>query len=108
MAGESAHCFRDLKKPKIAEEFIHRAIETTDPTFTRTLSFIRMVHAASCLHRPDPDQAADIAIEAVALAGSLKSKRYLRYVRDLLDDFRPYVGTISIRKAAATLQGALG
>jgi hypothetical protein len=47
MAGESAHCFRDLRKPQLAEEFVTRAIDTTDPTFTRTLSFVRMVHAAT-------------------------------------------------------------
>jgi hypothetical protein len=35
-------------------------------------------------------QAAAIATEVVNLAGNLKSRRYLRYIRDLWTDLRSY------------------
>jgi hypothetical protein len=92
MAGEASHCFRDLRQPDVAAEFIQQAVALTDPSLTRTLAFIRLVHAASCLHdstkhRADADEAVSIATEAIRLAGTLKSRRYIRYVRDLCLDF---------------------
>lgn len=90
LAGEAAHCFRDLRSPTMALEFVTRAVEITDPEYVRTHAFIRLVHAAACLHKPDPETAAAVALEAIGLAGSLKSERYLRYVRDLHSDFAPY------------------
>jgi hypothetical protein len=42
-----------------------------------------MVSAAGALRAGDLDQAVSIATEAVRLAGSLRSSRYLQYVADL-------------------------
>jgi hypothetical protein len=39
----------------------------------------------------------EIAREAIGLAGSLKSQRYLRYVRDLCADLRPYGDAAEVR-----------
>jgi hypothetical protein len=99
MAGEAAHCFRDLRSPTVALEFVTRAVETTDPEYVRTHAFIRLVHAASCLHKPDPETAAEVALEAIGLAGNLKSERYLRYVRDLYADFAPYRSNSDVKRA---------
>jgi len=101
MAGEAAHCFRDLRSPKLALEFVTRAIELTDPVYVRTHAFIRLVNAASCLHasKPDAEKAAEVSLEAIRLAGSLKSERYLRYVRDLRADFTPVATSVAAKRA---------
>ncbi|WP_327086691.1 hypothetical protein OIE66_30765 [Nonomuraea sp. NBC_01738] len=90
LAGEGAHCFRDLRKPLIAQEFAGHCLELTDPFYARTLSFIRLVQAATYVHQSEPCQAVALATEAIEIAGSLKSKRYLRYVSDLCTDLAEY------------------
>jgi hypothetical protein len=97
LAGEGAHCFRDLRNPRMTQEFITGAVELCDPTYTRTLAFVRLVHAASFIQQREPGQAVAIATEAIGLAGNLKSQRYLRYVRDLSTDLDPYAAEADIR-----------
>ncbi|NRQ40407.1 hypothetical protein HII36_52610 [Nonomuraea sp. NN258] len=87
---KTAHCYRDLKKPSQALEFVGQAVGLCDPMYVRTLAFDRLVQAASCVHMGDPAQAATVAIEAIGLAGALKSERYLRYIRDLKADLCSY------------------
>jgi hypothetical protein len=81
LAGEAAHCFRDLGQPRETRIFATRAI---DPVHTpaRTRGFIDMVSAAGALRAGDLDQAVSIATDAVRSAGSLRSSRYIRYVTD--------------------------
>jgi hypothetical protein len=90
LAGESARCFRDLRNPRITQEFVASAIEQCDPTYVRTLAFVRLVHAASFAQQREPHQAVEVATQAIGLVGSLKSRRYLRYVRDLCTDLAGY------------------
>jgi hypothetical protein len=98
LAGEGAHCFRDLRSPKTTHEFVTRAIELTDPVYVRTLAFVRLVHAASYVQQREPSQAVEVARGAIELAGSLKSHRYLRYIRDLRTDLAPYEGESEVRE----------
>jgi len=98
LAGEGAHCFRDLRSPKTTHEFVTRAIELTDPVYVRTLAFVRLVHAASYVQQREPGQAVAVARGAIELAGSLKSHRYLRYIRDLRSDLAPYEGESEVRE----------
>ncbi len=93
LAGEGAHCFRDLRSPRSTQEFVARAIELTDPAYVRTLAFIRLVHAASFVQQREPGQAVAVARDAIELAGSLKSQRYLRYITDLA----PYEADADVR-----------
>lgn len=81
LAGEAAHCFRDLGRPEETQRFVANAI---DPVRTppRTRAFIGMVAAAGALSAGDVDEAVSVATTAVGLAGSLQSSRYLRYVSD--------------------------
>jgi hypothetical protein len=81
LAGEAAHCFRDLGQ---ADETRLWAVQALDPVYTpaRTRAFIDMVSAAGALRAGDLDQAVSVATEAIGLAGSLRSSRYLRYVTD--------------------------
>jgi hypothetical protein len=82
LAGEAAHCFRDLGQSRETRLFAAQAI---DPIHTpaRTRAFIDMVSAAGALQAGDLDQAVSIATDSLRLAGSLRSSRYLQYVTDL-------------------------
>jgi hypothetical protein len=92
LAGEAAHCFRDLRRPALAQEFVPSALRIRDEGCARSLAFIGLVHAASWLHKPatDVDRAIAVATEAIDSAKALKSDRYRRYVRDFCTDLRPY------------------
>jgi hypothetical protein len=81
LAGEAAHCARDLGQAKDAREFAVRAL---DPMGTppRTAAFISLVDAAGALRGGDLDEALVLASGAVELAGPLQSARYLRYLSD--------------------------
>jgi hypothetical protein len=81
LAGEAAHCFRDLGDARQTRLFTANAI---DPVRTpaRTRAFIGMVDAAGALSGGDIDEAVTVATAAVSLAGPLQSSRYLRYVAD--------------------------
>ncbi|WP_146178389.1 sporulation protein [Nonomuraea fuscirosea] len=92
MASEGAHCYRDLRKPSQAMEFVGQAVGLCDPMYVRTLAFDRLVQAASYVHMGEPSQAATVALEAIDLAGPLKSERYLRYIRDLQANLDAYAG----------------
>jgi hypothetical protein len=81
LAGEAAHCARDLGQARQARELAVRAL---DPAATppRTAAFITLVDAAAALRGGVLDEALALASGAVKLAGSLQSARYLRYVSD--------------------------
>lgn len=81
LAGEAAHCFRDLGQAKQTRRFVAEAI---DPVRTppRTRALINMVDAAGALAAGDVDEAVSVARAAVGVAGSLRSSRYQRYVSD--------------------------
>ena len=81
LAGEAAHCFRDLGR---STETLSFATQAIDPIRTppRTRSFISMVTAAGELRAGNVDAALVLATESLQLAGSMKSDRYRTYVRD--------------------------
>ncbi|WP_155347158.1 hypothetical protein [Acrocarpospora pleiomorpha] len=97
LASEGAHCYRDLRKPAQAQEFVAQAVGLCDPMYVRTLAFDRLVHAATYVHVNEPAQAATVAVEAIQLAGSLKSERYLRYIRDLKADLAAFKGDSEVK-----------
>jgi len=105
LAGEGSHCFRDLRSPRTAQQFIARAEELTDPAYVRTLAFIRLVHAASVCQQREPGHAVELATQAISLAGSLKSSRYLRYIRDLCTDLDEYAGDADVRAFRELVRG---
>jgi len=82
LAGESAHCFRDLQRPEETKHFTALAVPGGTPP--RTRAFINMVTAMGSLHGGLLDEAVETVRTAVTLAGSLRSSRYRRYVRDFV------------------------
>ncbi|MEU7749605.1 hypothetical protein [Nonomuraea sp. NPDC049158] len=97
LASEGAHCYRDLRIPSQAMEFVGQAVDLCDPMYVRTLAFDRLVQAASYGHMGQPARAAMVALEAINLAGPLKSERYLRYIRDLRTDLVGYECEASVQ-----------
>jgi hypothetical protein len=81
LAGEAAHCFRDLGQARETQLFAERAI---DPAKTppRTQAFISMVNAVGAFRAGNLDEALSLANDSLALTGSLLSSRYVRYLTD--------------------------
>jgi len=83
LAGEAAHCFRDLGYSEQTRLFSAQALEVNTPP--RTRAFIGMVSAAGALKSGDLDEAVTLATAAVDMAGSLQSNRYVRYLADFYE-----------------------
>lgn len=81
LAGEAAHCYRDLGRSKEVRIFGAQALDPIN-TPPRTRAFIGMVNAAGALNGGDLDEAIALASEAVDLGVSLQSRRHLRYLTD--------------------------
>lgn len=80
LAGEAAHCFRDLGQSAEARTFGAEASAGHSPV--RTRAFIGMVNAAAALKARDLEEAVALAAEAMDQAGELQSMRYARYLTD--------------------------
>jgi len=81
LAGEAAHCFRDLGRPREAVKYAAQAIDPVG-TPARTRAFITMVAAAGSFRSGNLDEALAHATEAVTSTRSLQSSRYLRSLKD--------------------------
>ncbi|MCA1604111.1 MAG: hypothetical protein LC775_01175 [Acidobacteria bacterium] len=81
LAGEAAHCFRDLGRAQETCQFADDAIRSPN-TPARTRAFIGMVKAAGTLTEGEAEKAVALALTAVAVAGPLQSNRYVRYLTD--------------------------
>ena len=81
LAGEAAHCFRDLGHPRETQLFAAQAMDLV-ATPPRTRAFISMVTAAGAFKAGNLDEALSFATAAVDLTGSLESSRYVRYLTD--------------------------
>lgn len=104
LAGEAAHCFRDLGKPRETALFVAQAL---DPVHTppRTRAFIGMVSAAGSLTAGELDQAVALATDAVTAADGLQSSRYMRYVVDFYNSLSSaHAAHPAARQFAATLR----
>ena len=104
LAGESAHCFRDLGQPNETQMFAAQAI---DPIATpaRTRGFISMVTAAGAFRAGNLDEALAHATQAVSLTGSLQSSRYVRYLTDFHGALNErYSANLAVRQFARLLE----
>ena len=80
LAGEAAHCFRDLGRSAEARLFGAEANAGLAPV--RTRAFVGMVNAAATLRAGDLDEALALASVAMEEAQQLRSQRYVRYLGD--------------------------
>jgi tetratricopeptide (TPR) repeat protein len=103
LAGEFAHCFRDLGQADPGLDHVEEAIANTAPAYVRTLGFVRIVRASIDLRRGELDASLDAAREALQAAGSLNSARFRRYVTDYLDELAPFADVRAVREFAASI-----
>lgn len=96
-AGEGAHCFRDLRSPRTTQDFVTRAIELTDPAYVRTLTFVRLVHAASYVQQREPGGGCGGGARGDRAGWEPEVAPYLRYIRDLSSDLGPYDAEPEVR-----------
>ena len=105
LAGEAAHCFRDLGHSRQTQLFAAQAI---DPKLTpaRTRSFICIVHADGALADGNLDEALSLASQSVDLAGSLQSSRHVRYLSDFHSSLTggKHINHPAVREFAEVLQ----
>ncbi|MGN2641022.1 hypothetical protein ACTD5D_33610 [Nocardia takedensis] len=80
LAGDAAHCFRDLGMPTEAARSLEAAV--VDSTPARTAAFLRMVASDIAVLAGDLDQASTLATAALAQTARLRSARFTRYVND--------------------------
>lgn len=80
LAGEAVHCFRDLGSANEARTFGAEARSADSPL--RTRAFIGMVNASVALRDRELEEAITLATEAINDAGSVQSRRYIRYLAD--------------------------
>jgi tetratricopeptide (TPR) repeat protein len=81
LAGEAAHCFRDLGRAAETRQF---GTEAYDPSTTppRTLALVGMVNATGALASGSLDESIQLARQAISLADGVQSRRFERYLRD--------------------------
>ena len=82
LAGEAAHCFRDLGLARRARLHAADAVPLDADTPGRTRAFIGMVDAAGALAAGDVDEAVALAARSIEGAEQVRSSRYDRYVED--------------------------
>ncbi len=80
LAGDTAHCFRDLGMPAEAARCLEVAILDTTPA--RTAAFLGIVASQVALLAGDLDAASNLATTAVRQATGLRSARFAHYVND--------------------------
>ena len=73
LAGEAAHCFRELGQPHETQMFAAQAIDPVD-TPPRTRAFISMVTAAGAFRAGNLDEALSLANNALGLTRLLAVK----------------------------------
>lgn len=103
LAGEAAHCFRELGRPNETQMFAAQAI---DPVGTppRTRALVSMVTAAGAFNAGDLDEALSLATSAISLTGSLESSRYVRYLTDFHRSvIEKHAANLSVREFTALL-----
>jgi transcriptional regulator with XRE-family HTH domain len=84
LAGHLARCFRDLDRPREAEQFALRSIQLCQPTHVRTRAQRYAILASAHAQQGDLEEACAVGRQALAEVGRLRSKRTLDDVARLV------------------------
>ncbi|MEU0910202.1 regulator [Streptomyces althioticus] len=90
LADEFGHCHRDLQQFRAAAQHAERSLQLRAPGYARSRLFCRVVLATARLGLGELDQACQLAAEAAAQAGEMRSVRAVEYVRDFERRLEPY------------------
>ncbi|MFJ4867640.1 regulator [Streptomyces sp. NPDC088757] len=97
LAGELAHCHRDLQQHRYAAQHAERALQLRAPGFARSRLFSRVVLATSRLALGELEQACALGAEAAKEASEMRSARAVEYVRDFERRLEPYRDAAAVR-----------
>lgn len=97
LSAKFGHCFRALGEGRQAERFAARSLHMDD-RYVRGRAFNLSLLAATYVQQKEPDRAATVGLEAVAVTARLKSARAVRYVRDLHHQLAPYRNRPVVRR----------
>ncbi len=90
LAGESAHCHRDLQQYRTAAQQAERSLSLRDERHVRGRVFCRVVLATARLGMGDLEEACGQAGQAARQAAELRSLRAVEYVRDFCRRLEPH------------------
>lgn len=93
LSAKFGHCFSALGRGDLAERFARRSLDM-DGKYVRGRQFNLALYATTFTTRDEPqvDRAAAVGIEAVQVAGELRSVRAVDYLARLADRLAPYCG----------------
>ncbi|MGW1007623.1 regulator [Streptomyces sp. NPDC002520] len=97
LAGEFAHCHRDLQQYRAAAQHAERSLQLRAPSYARSRLFCRVVLATACLGLGELDQACALAAEAAGQAAEMRSARAHEYLRDFERRLEPYKDAAPVR-----------
>lgn len=96
LAAKFAHTFRDLGRPREAEQFARRSLEMSDG-YERGRLFNTALLASTLADQRRVEEACTIGMDAIEMAQALRSVRSAAYLADVGRRLAPYQGTADVR-----------
>ncbi|MFZ3493081.1 regulator [Streptomyces sp. 5.8] len=97
LAGEFAHCHRDLHQYRACAQHAERSLQLRAPGYARSRLLCRMVLATAHLGLGELDHACALAAQAAQQASQMRSVRAMEYVRAFERRLGPYRDTAAGR-----------
>jgi transcriptional regulator with XRE-family HTH domain len=107
LSARFGHCFLALRHAAHAERFAARSLRM-DNRYVRGRAFNLALLAGAYAQQSEPDRAASVGGEALALTLDLKSARAVSYIRDLQRQLAPHRSRPAVRQFIARIDATLG
>ncbi|WP_436786205.1 transcriptional regulator [Yinghuangia sp. YIM S10712] len=106
LADEFAHCYRDLDRPRQAEQAARAALEGHAETRVRRRAVDTLLLATAHLQQNRLDEACAVAADALGLVARLRSERGQEYLRDFQRRLAPWAAEPVARDFIAAVRAA--
>ncbi len=98
LTHHAAHSMRDLGHPADAHDLAGEALSGYPESSVRSRGFVRTIQATALLQRQEVDAACAAALEALDIAGRVRSARSVDWLRDFQARLRPYAQVVAARE----------
>ena len=98
LTAHAASCMRDLSHPADAHDLAGEALSGYPDSAVRSRGFARTVQATALLQQQEVEGACAAALEALAIAGQLRSARSVDLLRDFQTRLAPYERVMAARE----------
>jgi hypothetical protein len=98
LTHHAAHCMRDLGHPEDAHDLAGEALSGYPESSVRSRGFVRTIQATALLQQQEVDAACAAALEALDIAGRIRSARSVDWLRDFQTRLRPYERVMAARE----------